>query len=846
MRSLCIGMDGATEPSRIKESHLFLGIYVLLICALFPACAANAETKTFVAFSLNAAHDRVQMALNNALDFRKIDPELFYLGGITKPWALVRDNRSGDWILVGENDAKSSTLTLDDWVVALRARFTRPDEDPGVTIEPFNLSIPVTNDHMGSHWPLSGGQQTVRFFGGIENTHFGHVCYEADWLLKNISLGKEKLPNTRIESWFDINVENLRHGIGRGRNVLSRGWFYPVVNRVNVFPDVVLLEKFQLGVLTEILGAEIDGRPVSDLSKFVDLPTDAYSKSFNQNYDAAARERPVLDTLRGLARLAALAKGLTMTAPPDVVAFFLARYPVAREDTPKEAPLLTAVDNKTHFRASGGVQLTVLAERLRAGDANALRDIIVAARTTTGQTALTWSFDIDVENGRLKSVSLPKNADDTSNAPFLFTQAQFYLARGKYALAVDWYSQFLSDNQYSSEGYMERGVAYSRSGDHNLSMEDYNHAINLDPDNAISFYNRGVEFAKYRNDNDRAIADYSKAIELDSVFYDGWLARSVQFQAMKDYTRADTDIKRAIALNPNDYRAYFLRGEDRMTRLKNYGGAITDFDCAIADYEGTSGKTGEIQDIYFWRANCHSLRNEDDLAVQDWNAVISYDPADYQAYFNLGQAQERRKASHDAIVAFRKFLQLSNGANPDDGVDAQALAKRKIGELTEATIPRDKSVVFAMDDGDDNKVASLIRDGADVDEMRNGGTALMFACGLGREETVRFLIQSGAGMNWATNKGKTTAIEAAADGGFDKIVEILIDHGADVNPKDANGFTPLMRACYQGYPDTVAVLVKGGADISLKTPHGASAISIARERGYPDIAAFLEGVSSTK
>ena len=99
-----------------------LFIVTFLICRTTSA----QETKTFVAYSMKVAQARVEDAMRKGEDFRKKQPDLYYLGGITKPWAVVLDTETNDWILVGERDPKSSILTLDDWVVALRARFIYP------------------------------------------------------------------------------------------------------------------------------------------------------------------------------------------------------------------------------------------------------------------------------------------------------------------------------------------------------------------------------------------------------------------------------------------------------------------------------------------------------------------------------------------------------------------------------------------------------------------------------------------------------------------------------------------------------------------------------------------------
>lgn len=88
----------------------------------------------------------------------------------------------------------------------------------------------------------------MRFFGGIENTHFGQVCYEADWLMKRISFALEQVPVQGLETYYDLAVKQVRQASNTSTLISSRFWFYSIVSRVNVVGDVVLLEKMQMGV----------------------------------------------------------------------------------------------------------------------------------------------------------------------------------------------------------------------------------------------------------------------------------------------------------------------------------------------------------------------------------------------------------------------------------------------------------------------------------------------------------------------------------------------------------------------------------------------------------------------
>ena len=215
--------------------------------------------------------------------------------------------------------------------MALRARFLYPDADPGVTIDPqaSDPSIKPGDPRLFK----TATSQKVRFFAGVQKTHFGEVCYEADWLMKRVGLGIENIQVAQLETYWDLlrRERALSHTTSFAA---SRFWFYPIVDRVDVLGDVVLLEKFKMGVFTEILYMELEGQPVTDATAS-EFASDGFARSFSDNYDAAAKAREVLETLRELTRLAGLAKGLVQAENKPDLSFWLQRYPVASVDTPK-------------------------------------------------------------------------------------------------------------------------------------------------------------------------------------------------------------------------------------------------------------------------------------------------------------------------------------------------------------------------------------------------------------------------------------------------------------------------------------------------------------------------------
>ena len=450
--------------------RLALGLVFSLVVAIQSSLAE--DKKTFVAFSMRVAQARVEAALKAGEDFRNKQPDLYHLGGITKPWAIVLDTKTGDWILVGEQAPDSSALTLDDWVDALKARFVYPDKDPGVTInpKPCEPCQKAGRPEACRHYT----RQEVVFFGGIEDTHFGQVCFDSDWLMKRIGLALEKLPAPWVKTYYEVSVEEAQSRRGTTSSAASRFWFYPIVNRVNVLYEdgIVLLEKFQMGVFTEVLYAEVDGKPVEDVDRFEHYPSEAFSRSFSENYDAVAEVYEVLDTLRGLTRLAALAKGLTqMDRKPDV-GFFLKGYPNEAVNTPDEVEVFKVTNQEVLLEISGGVSLSALAMRLRGGDVTALRQVVLEGRPS--QETLRWTFVFTGDD-----IELPPPPPDS--VAELWSHGEFLFQQHRYDLAIACWRQLARAYPDVSEIYYRIGLSFERKGMPSCAADYYSKGLALDP-----------------------------------------------------------------------------------------------------------------------------------------------------------------------------------------------------------------------------------------------------------------------------------------------------------------------------------------------------------------------------
>jgi ankyrin repeat protein len=73
------------------------------------------------------------------------------------------------------------------------------------------------------------------------------------------------------------------------------------------------------------------------------------------------------------------------------------------------------------------------------------------------------------------------------------------------------------------------------------------------------------------------------------------------------------------------------------------------------------------------------------------------------------------------------------------------------------------------------------------------------------------------------------------------LVGLLIEAGADVNAKDAHGFTPLHFAAQEYMPEIARILVGKGADVNARDEDGNSVLwrAVFSSAGRDEIARFL-------
>lgn len=111
--------------------------------------------------------------------------------------------------------------------------------------------------------------------------------------------------------------------------------------------------------------------------------------------------------------------------------------------------------------------------------------------------------------------------------------------------------------------------------------------------------------------------------------------------------------------------------------------------------------------------------------------------------------------------------------------------------------------------GDEERVRTLIESFPESINAYSpdGFYPLGLAAFFGHSKIVEYLIDAGADVNQvADNALKVAPIHAAVSNGDIEIVKMLLEHGADANAKQQNDFTPLLAATQTKRQDLVDLL----------------------------------------
>jgi tetratricopeptide (TPR) repeat protein len=195
---------------------------------------------------------------------------------------------------------------------------------------------------------------------------------------------------------------------------------------------------------------------------------------------------------------------------------------------------------------------------------------------------------------------------------------------------------------------------YAERGQYQKIVDMYSKVIQSQSDNDEAYLQRGLVKGRNLNNFEAAIADFSKAIELNPGNFHSYQNRGLARSLTGNKDEAIQDFSTAIKINPNLPEAYFNRAK-MYTALDEHQLAIDDYSVFLQIHPSA--------DVYCLRANAYASINDYTAAINDYTQAITLDPNHAAAYTKRGCSYLKLGDRSSGIADLEKALQLMEGTN---------------------------------------------------------------------------------------------------------------------------------------------------------------------------------------
>ena len=213
--------------------------------------------------------------------------------------------------------------------------------------------------------------------------------------------------------------------------------------------------------------------------------------------------------------------------------------------------------------AFSGGQTYVALSRCRSMDGLILRNNIRLRDIFVSQDVMSFAKQFNDEQVYEKSVK-----EARANSGYLAALTAF--RKHDMQAAVDYFSEAVNDRNDLNQPLFKRFV--SRELGEFRQLEDKIAALKAElkdarekmKDYAVEYYLMGNQCVVKAKDYSAAIANFSKAIELDPYYVDAWIRRGITKMDNDDLDGADDDLSQAIKLSDRNFKAFYNRGRLRL------------------------------------------------------------------------------------------------------------------------------------------------------------------------------------------------------------------------------------------------------------------------------------------
>ncbi|KAG0072536.1 hypothetical protein BGZ93_001168 [Podila epicladia] len=182
-----------------------------------------------------------------------------------------------------------------------------------------------------------------------------------------------------------------------------------------------------------------------------------------------------------------------------------------------------------------------------------------------------------------------------------------------------------AEEPQTTKQFLDQANAYLGKGEYNLALQSYDAAIDKDPSNYLSYFKRAATYLTLGRSN-QALADFTTILRLKPDFGQALIQRGRIYTKSGDFAKAKQDLEAFSANHQSDPQAQEV--PELLASIDEASKAL-----ALAEAAAASGKTEEcvhilgsailVAPLYIpfrlQRAECHLARGEVEEAVNDFN-----------------------------------------------------------------------------------------------------------------------------------------------------------------------------------------------------------------------------------
>mmetsp|Transcript_52237 Transcript_52237/g.113805 ORF Transcript_52237/g.113805 Transcript_52237/m.113805 type:complete len:1026 (+) Transcript_52237:80-3157(+) len=207
--------------------------------------------------------------------------------------------QEGGGVRVAPTFEPAANINLEYLSVALKVRRLEKHE-PLFSLDPVDAKQLLTKAG-----DPEASMQTKRFEPEwLAGTMLGEVMFQADYHLKELSMGECDQPVVGMKSCFELS-----EGDGFGKEWQAREWFVVRHASIEVSEDKVLVPSLRMGVEAREQYVSQRGLEDAPLTR-PDHPLVKYAAAFTKNFDLIAERKSVVCQLREVAKATIMAKYL--------------------------------------------------------------------------------------------------------------------------------------------------------------------------------------------------------------------------------------------------------------------------------------------------------------------------------------------------------------------------------------------------------------------------------------------------------------------------------------------------------------------------------------------------------